>query len=245
VALGRWSLWSAQLGSRSSPTEWATAVARQLLSRHGILTREAMSVEAIPGGYGAVYDVLRAMEDAGRVRRGLFVAGLGAAQFAAGPALDLLRAGREPAEVPQVVRLATTDPANLYGGVLPWPAVDGPGRPTRSAGTLVVLVDGRLAAWIGRGDRQVIAWLPDDEPRRQQTARGIAQALADLSSARDGLLVAEVNGIPVADHPLAPALEAAGFSRGAMGMARKRGRDEADPRTKDDRRRPEEERARG
>jgi ATP-dependent Lhr-like helicase len=221
---GRWSLLSAHLGSRPSPTEWATSLARQLLSRHGILTREAMSIEAVPGGYGAVYDILRAMEDAGRVRRGLFVAGLGAAQFAVGPALDLLRAGRDAGETPQVVRLASTDPANLYGGVLPWPAVEGPGRPTRSAGTLVVLVDGRLAAWIGRGERQVLAWLPDDEPRRQQTGRGIAQALADLSATREGLLVAEVNGVAVADHPLGPFLEGAGFARGAMGMARARKR---------------------
>jgi ATP-dependent Lhr-like helicase len=223
-AQGRWSLLSVPLGNRPSPTEWATALARQLLSRHGVLAREAMSVEAIPGGYGAVYDVLRAMEDAGRVRRGLFVAGLGAAQFATGPALDLLRAGREPGEAPQVVRLASTDPANLYGGVLPWPAVEGTGRPTRSAGTLVVLVDGRLSAWIGRGDRQVLSWLPDDEPRRQQTARGIAEALAELSSAREGLLVTEIDGVTVADHALAPFLEAAGFSRGALGMARGRKR---------------------
>jgi ATP-dependent Lhr-like helicase len=244
-AHGRWSLLSVQLGSRPSSTEWATSLARQLLTRHGILTREAMAIEAIPGGYGAVYDVLRAMEDAGRVRRGLFVAGLGAAQFAVGSALDLLRAGREPAETPQVVRLASTDPANLYGGVLPWPAVDGTGRPTRSAGTLVVLVDGRLAAWIGRGERQLLAWLPDDEPRRQQTARGIAHALAALSAARDGLLVQEINGAPVADHPLAPFLDAAGFARGAMGMARKRGRDEGDRRTKDEGRGPKEARARG
>ncbi len=99
-AQGRWSLLSDRLGARPSATEWATAVARQLLSRHGVLTREAMNVEAVPGGYGAIYGVLRAMEDAGRVRRGMFVAGLGAAQFTVGPALDLLRAGREPGETP-------------------------------------------------------------------------------------------------------------------------------------------------
>ncbi len=201
-------------------------MARQLLSRHGVLTREAMNVEAVPGGYGAVYGVLRAMEDAGRVRRGMFVAGLGAAQFTLGPALDLLRAGREPGETPQVVTLASTDPANPYGGVLPWPAPEGAGRPTRSAGTLVVLVDGRLAAWIGRGDRQVLAWLPEDEPRRQHTARAIAAELNRLAteSPRQGLLVAEVNGVPVADHPLAPYLDEVGFTRGAMGMARSRGK---------------------
>ena len=183
-----------------------------------------MSVESIPGGYGAVYDVLRAMEDAGRVRRGLFVAGLGAAQFALGPALDLLRAGRDADDTPQVVTLASTDPANPYGGILPWPAPEGAGRPTRSAGTLVVLVDGRLAAWVGRGDRQLLAWLPEDEPRRQQTARGIARELTRLAteSTRQGLLVAEVNGIPVNEHPLSAFLDEAGFTRGAMGMARRR-----------------------
>ena len=223
-AQGRWSLLADRLGTRPSATEWSTAMARQLLARHGVLTREAMSVEAVPGGYGAVYDVLRAMEDAGRVRRGLFVSGLGAAQFALAPALDLLRAGRDADETPQVVTLASTDPANPYGGILPWPAPEGAGRPTRSAGTLVVLVDGRLAAWIGRGDRQLLVWLPDDEPRRQQTGRAVAGELTRLAteSARQGLLVAEVNGRPVADHPLAPFLDQAGFTRGAMGMARRR-----------------------
>ena len=226
AAHGRWSLLSDRLGGRPSATEWATAVARQLLSRHGVLTREAMNVEAVPGGYGAVYGVLRAMEDAGRVRRGMFVAGLGAAQFTLGPALDLLRAGREPGELPHVVTLASTDPANPYGGVLPWPTPEGAGRPTRSAGTLVVLVDGRLAAWIGRGDRQVLAWLPEDEPRRQHTARAVATELNRLAteSPRQGLLVADVNGVPVADHPLAPYLDDVGFTRGAMGMARSRGK---------------------
>ena len=76
-----------------------------------------------------MYGVLRAMEDAGRIRRGMFVAGLGAAQFALAPALDLLRASREPGEEPQVDTLASTDPANPYGGVLPWPAPEGAERP--------------------------------------------------------------------------------------------------------------------
>jgi ATP-dependent Lhr-like helicase len=241
---GRWALLAGTAGAGPSATEWATAVARQLLSRHGVLTREAMAVEAIPGGYSAVYDVLRAMEDAGRVRRGLFVGGLGAAQFAVGPALDLLRAQREPGETPQVVRLASTDPANPYGGVLPWPPAEGAGRPTRSAGTKVILVDGRLAAWIGRGERQLLVWLPEDEPRRQQTARGVAGALTTVATGRDGLLVAEINGVPVFDHPLTPFLDGAGFSKGAMGMAFSRTKDKAQ-RTKDEGRGPKEESARG
>ena len=108
MAAGRWS--RERLRGRPSATEWATAMARQLLARHGVLTREAMNIESVPGGFSAVYDVLRAMEEAGRVRRGLFVDGLGAAQFALPAALDVLRSVRDPEEAPLVVTLAATDP---------------------------------------------------------------------------------------------------------------------------------------
>ncbi len=229
TALGRWSLVADRVQGRPSSTEWATAVARQLLARHGVLTREAMAVEAIPGGYSAVYDVLRAMEDGGRVRRGLFVGGLGAAQFALPAAIDLLRSVRDPAEAPLVVTLASTDPANPYGGILRWPAAPSEaGRgPTRSVGTRVVLVDGELVAWLSRGDRQLLVWLPEDEPRRTRALTSLASELArlaDETAGRQGLLIGDVNGQPVSAHPLAPFLADAGFSRGAMGMARVRTR---------------------
>jgi ATP-dependent Lhr-like helicase len=98
-----------------------------------------MAIESVPGGYSAVYDVLRAMEDGGRVRRGLFVEGLGAAQFALPAALDVLRSVRDPEETPLVMTLASTDPANPYGGILKWPtAPDGGRSATRSVGTRVV-----------------------------------------------------------------------------------------------------------
>ena len=226
-AQGRWSLVGRRLTGRPSPTEWGAALARQLLARHGVLTREAMNVETVPGGFSAVYDVLRAMEDSGRLRRGLFVAGLGAAQFAQPAALDLLRSVRAEGETQLVVTLAATDPANPYGGVLRWPAVEGEGRgPTRSAGTTVVLVDGRLAAWLGRRDRQLLAWLPEDEPVRTRMARGISAALARLSAdpQRQGLLVAEINGTAASDHPLGRYLVEAGFSAGARGMAKGSGK---------------------
>ena len=222
-AQGRWSLVEDRLAPRPTGTEWSAALARQLLARHGVLTRDAMSVEAVPGGFSAVYDVLRAMEDQGRVRRGLFVGGLGAAQFAQPAALDLLRSLRAPGESVQTVTLAATDPANPYGGVLRWPAPEGAGRgPTRSAGASVVLVDGQLAAWLGPRDRQVLVWLPDAEPARSHVARAVAVELGRLAAEpqrRDGLLVADVNGVAVDEHPLAPFLAEAGFSRGAAGMA--------------------------
>ena len=230
-AEGRWSLLAHRMTARPSATEWATAVARQLLARHGVLTREAMAIEAVPGGYGAVYGVLRAMEDAGRVRRGLFVGGLGAAQFALAPALDELRAHRDPPDEPLAIALAATDPANPYGGILPWPAHDA-GRPSRSAGSIVVLVDGRLAAWMGRRDTALLAWLPEADPERRRDARALARTLAALASgtAREGLLISTIDAVAAGAHPLAPHLVEAGFTPGALGLAlsRKRSRGESD-----------------
>ena len=86
-----------------------------------MLTREAVAVENLPGGFSAVYDVLKAMEDAGRIRRGYFVGGLGATQFALPAAVDLLRSVRDEPDQPQTVYLAATDPANPYGAILKWP----------------------------------------------------------------------------------------------------------------------------
>ena len=121
TAEGRWSLIAARLGAAITPTESATALAQQLLARYGILTREVAAAENVSGGFGAVYDILKALEDAGRIRRGYFASGVGATQFALPAALDLLRSLKEQPEEPEVVVLAATDPANPYGTILRWP----------------------------------------------------------------------------------------------------------------------------
>src|SRR6185436_11174826 len=136
---------------RASETQRRAALARSLLERYGVLTREAVHAEGIIGGFSAVYEVLKAMEEAGRVRRGYFVAGLGATQFALPGADDRLRALRDRSEAPFTTVLAATDPANPYGAALAWPerpAEDGAAsaRPQRAAGASVVLVDGALVA---------------------------------------------------------------------------------------------------
>src|SRR5262249_45482344 len=74
------------------PTRPLHAVAPAPLDRHGIVTRGSVVAERIPGGFGAVYPVLKAMEEAGQCRRGYFVEGLGAAQFALPGAVDRMRA---------------------------------------------------------------------------------------------------------------------------------------------------------
>ena len=180
-----------------------------------MVVREAAAVESIVGGFSAVYPVLKAMEEAGRIRRGYFVASLGASQFATAGAIDLLRSFRDESDAPETVMLASTDPANPYGALAKWPA---PG-PMRNVGSSVILVDGALAAYVGRGEKQLVAYLPEDEPRRSLVAREIAKSLARVveRGGRRALLVAEVNDEPAAKSALAPFLAEAGFTPTAMG----------------------------
>jgi ATP-dependent Lhr-like helicase len=240
-AAGRWTLVGAddapgrdRRADNRATTAWLAASAQQMLTRYGVVTREALAVESIPGGFSAVYPVLKAMDDSGRVRRGYFVAGLGATQFALPGALDLLRSLRVPPSndsgEPQVAVLAASDPANPYGAALPWPAranasgdAEAAGRgATRTVGATVILVDGRLAAYLARGDRSLITWLPENEPDRSQSARSIARALIDRSrqggDAPRGMLIEEIDGGPSVSHSLAPFLVDAGFLAGALGF---------------------------
>jgi ATP-dependent Lhr-like helicase len=211
--VGRWSLLKPPDDQHAfTPTERLKALAEQLLARHGVLTRPAVMAEGFPGGFATFYPVLKALEDTGRIRRGYFVSGLGGSQFAQIGALDRLRALRDAAsdEAPAVV-LAATDPANPYGAALPWPAEAG--RPQRAAGAHVVLVDGALAAYLGRGEGDITAILPAEEPARSRTARALAQALVQWATrtGRGSLGWRTAGDEPLARSPLAPYLRDAGF----------------------------------
>jgi ATP-dependent Lhr-like helicase len=137
---GRWSLVRRELAGSPSDSEAALAASQALLDRHGVLTRHAVAAESVPGGFAAVYPVLRALEDSGRIRRGYFIEGLGGAQFARPGAVDLLRATRTRAggTADSVHVIAATDPANPFGAALSWP-VKGPAR--RAGRALVALRD--------------------------------------------------------------------------------------------------------
>ena len=224
VLAGRWSLVPEPV---TDATVRAHAWAETLLLRHGVVTRGAVEAEEIPGGFAAVYKVLARMEDAGRCRRGYFVEGLGAAQFAAGNTIDRLRAFDDTADDahwpsgaddPVVRVLAATDPANPYGAALPWPAAgaDGTGhRPGRKAGALVVLVDGLCVLFVERGGRTVL--ILDDRPDAVPLAAG-----ALVSSVRSGavgpLTIVTVGGEPVHTSRHAAAFEAAGFGVTPKGL---------------------------
>jgi ATP-dependent Lhr-like helicase len=224
---GRWSLVPAPRKAPSE-TERLTALARTLLERYGVLTREAVAAEGVAGGFSSVYPVLKAMEEAGRARRGYFVAGLGATQFALPGGDDRLRSEREAPEPDsaQTLVLAATDPANPYGAALPWPAAsasEGGARPQRSAGAQVVLRAGELLAWIGRAETNLLTFLPADEPARGAAARDLARLLSTLveTGRRRAVLVGKVDGRDPRESPLAPHLVEAGFLHGSRGYLKR------------------------
>jgi ATP-dependent Lhr-like helicase len=289
---GRWSLLPL---AEPDGTVRAAATAEILLERHGVVTRGAVVNEGVRGGFSTAYKVLSGFEETGRARRGYFVKGLGAAQFATGPTVDRLRsfvrdegdrrdddalvaAGRQR-DVP-VVTLAATDPANPYGAALPWPgqtldgapadeaaavtsaaaraatsaaastatgagtrdeAGSGAGstrassgsahaetadgaaggkkksghRPGRKAGSLVVLVDGRLVVYVERGGKTVLTF---GDPDGRELALAAASLAATVRNRIGKLAVERVDGEFVLGTPLGDALRDAGFAPTPSGI---------------------------
>ena len=213
---GRWSLLPAPGGD---PTMRAHALATTLLDRYGVLTRGAVAAERIPGGFSAVYPVLRAMEESGQCRRGYFVEGLGAAQFALPGAVDRMRAVAKDMSSEQTVVLPAADPAQPYGAALPWPErpgdVAGGHRPGRKAGALVVLSGGALVLYVERGGKTLLSW-SDDPGVLAPAAAALASAVRGGALGR--LTVERADGGGVHDSPLAQALESAGFRPTPRGL---------------------------
>ena len=215
---GRWSLVAPLLEPAPSSTQRAHARARALLERHGVVAREAVLAENMEGGFAGVYGVLKAMEETGAVRRGYFVAGLGAAQFALPGAVDRLRSERGDAVLddtrppsPPVI-LAVTDPANPYGASLPWPEASG--RASRVAGAHVILVDGEPAVFVERGGKRLVTF--------PAASRTDVWADALVSLVKEGrvsrLVIQQIDGEPAAASPLAGVLRSVGFGEGYRGL---------------------------
>lgn len=221
---GRWSLLPMAGEHAPSPTERSVALATQLVARHGVLTKNAVAKELAPGGFAALYPVLKQMEESGKLRRGYFVEGLGGAQFAAPGADDLLRRPTTDAPATNEINhtaivLAATDPGNPYGAALPWPARDdATGRPSRSVGASVVLMDGELVAFLSSSRNHLATFLPDDQPRRDRTAEAIARALVDVAAEGSPVLLTKVDDQPVSRSTLAEPLRAEGFEPTSRGF---------------------------
>jgi ATP-dependent Lhr-like helicase len=209
---GRWSVVADLAAADLSVTERLHAQAGALLQRYGVVTREAVLAEATPGGFSAVYPVLRAMEEAGKIRRGYFIDGLGGSQFALPGAVDRLRDARRPARHDGsefgAVGLAATDPANPYGVAVPWPTAAG--RMARAAGAYVVLKDGELRLYLERGGRSLLSF--------GQVPGDVVAALAAIAGRAGRVEVVSVDGEPAAGSALEPAMRDAGFGVSPRGL---------------------------
>ena len=238
LAQGRWSLVRSRVHRQPTVTEWSAGVAKQLLLRYGLVTRESAAFEELPGGFSAIYPALRQMEDRGWLRRGIFVSGLGGAQFAINAAVESMRALR-PADLQSAVLLSAVDPANPYGALLPWPRLPeaAEGSPalhgmSRSSGASVILVAGELAAYLRRGNPSLKLFLPASQPERDHYARAAAQALARLArrrqsepaAERSGVLISEINSLPAQQHGFGAFLLEFGFVLTPLGYQMRRSR---------------------
>ena len=230
-AAGRWSLVGGSPAAAApdepartdgpSATERMHARALALLDRHGVVTREAVMAEDVEGGFSAIYPILRMLEEAGRIRRGYFVEGLGAAQFAQPGAVDRLRAVREAPQTgrPIVHVLAATDPANPYGAAISWPRCgDDDRRPLqRAAGAYVVLVDGLAVLYVDRGGNSLQTLPGFDDPDLAAASLGALRAIPTESRTHE-LVIRKIDGAPVAESSARGTLLEAGFSAGYRGL---------------------------
>lgn len=217
---GRWSLLQRP---PVSDTVRAVALANGLLERHGIVTRGAAIAEGIAGGFPALVQVYRGMEDAGRVLRGRFVDGMGGAQFAERGMVDALREVAEaqrPGQVGLSVGLSAVDPANPFGPVLPWPAHHAAQRPVRRPGALVVIGGGRLRMYLAQGGRQLLTWFEPGAAGEDAALTAAAQALViALRRGRRMTFTLElIDDAPIQRDAVTEALRAAGFSSAPRGL---------------------------
>ena len=214
---GRWSLTESLFRDQPAHGPRMRARAELLLERYGIVTRETVLAEGIPGGFASLYGELANLETLGTARRGYFVEGLGGAQFALPAAIERLRGLRadEPAGA-QV--LAATDPANPFGATVPWPKRDDSRRPSRVPGAHVVTLDAEPVLYVERGGKGLVslrdALGPDGAP-----ADWLREALEALAShvrrgALKRLALERFDGDPVVGSPFEPLLVEIGFRQG-------------------------------
>ncbi len=205
---GRWSPTGRLFPGEPDPR----ALAELLLERQGIVTRDGVRGEGIPGGYGAVYGQLRALETLGVCRRGYFVEGLGGAQFALPGAVERLRELRpREDEEPEPLVLAAADPAQPYGASIPWPKRAG-ARAARVAGAHVVLLGGEAALFVERGGRSLVPLRDPEEGWLRIALTALVGHVKKGGAKR--LAVERFDGEPVGETEIMPLLLDVGFLAG-------------------------------
>jgi ATP-dependent Lhr-like helicase len=213
---GRWSLTAGLLASDADPGARRRAKAELLLERYGVLTREQVLAEGVPGGFSGIYSELTQLEVLGIARRGYFVEGLGGAQFAVPGAVERLRERQTGSE--QAVVLSAVDPAQPYGAALQWPKREGAKSPARVAGAQVVLVGGEPVLYVERGGKGLQTLVDAGDQLGGERLELALQALAEHVRAGRGAIrklgLERVDGEPAIASPLGPQLLAHGFQEG-------------------------------
>jgi ATP-dependent Lhr-like helicase len=207
---GRWSLTAPLFENAPASGPRLRAQAELMLERHGIVTRETVLAEGIPGGFSTLYAELGNLELLGTARRGYFVEGLGGAQFALPGAVERLRS--LPREDGSYAVLAATDPANPYGASLPWPKPPSGRRPARAPGAHLLLRDGEPLIYVERGGRGILRLTHLDEPALAEAAVALAEAVS--AGRLPKLAIERLDGEPVIGSGHEASLLSAGFSRG-------------------------------
>lgn len=213
---GRWSLLQVE---PLNDTERMLALAENMLDRYGIISRQAVIAENIPGGFPSMQTLCRSMEDSGRIMRGRFVEGLGGAQFAERLTIDRLRDLATQATQTRhytPVALSANDPANVWGNLLPWPAHPATLVPTRRAGALVVVSGGKLLLYLAQGGKKMLVWQEKEELLAPEVFHALTTALRREPRLR--FTLTEVNDLPVRQTPMFTLLREAGFSSSPQGL---------------------------
>jgi ATP-dependent Lhr-like helicase len=207
---GRWSLTAPLFAGAPSHGPRMRAIAEVLLERYGIVTRETVLAEGIPGGFAGLYGELANLETLGTARRGYFVEGLGGAQFALPAAIERLRTMRADERAGALV-LAATDPANPFGASLPWPRRDDDSgrRPARAPGAYVVMLDAEPMLYVERGGKALLPLLDPGDQRVRPALEALADAVRRRQVPR--LAVERFDGEPVVGSPAGELLIELGF----------------------------------
>jgi ATP-dependent Lhr-like helicase len=207
---GRWSLTAPIFAGAPGPGARLRAQAELMMERYGIVTRETVLAEGVPGGFSTLYSELGNLELLGTARRGYFVEGLGGAQFALPGAVERLRS--LPEARGEYLVLAATDPANPYGASLPWPKLEGGRRPGRTPGAYLLLRDGEPEVFIERGGRGLLRLREMDEGELGNAMQALSDAVG--AGRLPKLAIEKLDGDAVIGSGHEEALIGAGFSRG-------------------------------
>lgn len=240
-------LWSA-VASRDAVGVEQRAISQVevLIERYGIIAPSLIDMDPTPLSFSDIYPVLKHMETAGVLVRGMFVRGLSPVQFAERDTVDHLRQWRTQDVLFPVV-LDAADPASLAGAAVGWPAmrtgmrkagVNGQVvgltriqthsksvRPMRKVGSIIVFIEGKPSVYAAVSGHHLICFDATDF-ELQSAFKQLADALsADYGSVRrndgrrGGVTFRDVNGEVLApSNHYAQLLRAAGFVSSPQGM---------------------------